>query len=312
MSVDLSDLETPVLLLDETRMQHNIERMQSHLNGLGVRFRPHVKTSKCPLVVKRQMEAGAQGVTVSTLKEAERFFAEGIGNILYAVAIAPAKFDHAQRLVEKGCQLSLLVDSISAAEQLSRHGIRHRLCYDVLIEVDTDGHRSGVDPNGPLLDAVARALRTEEGHGGQLKGVMAHAGSSYSCRTPSELALVAERERAGCVGAANRLRAAGHRCDLVSVGSTPTALSARSLDGVTEVRAGVYVFFDLVMAGIGVCTLDEIALSVLCTVIGHRLDVGWVITDAGWMAVSRDLGIPKKGENSGYGLVCDAGGDPIS
>ena len=90
--------------------------------------------------------------------------------------------------------------------------------------------------------------------------------------------------------AAERLRAAGLPCPEVSVGSTPTALSAERLDGVTEVRAGVYVFFDLVMANIGVCAPQDIALSVLATVIGHQPDKGWAIIDAGWMAMSRDRG----------------------
>jgi len=306
-----SDLETPLLLLDESRMQHNIERMQSRMDTLGVRFRPHAKTSKCPAVVKRQIAAGAQGITVSTLKEAERFFAEGINDILYAVAIVPAKFDHALRLARQDLELTLLVESVAAAEQLSQHGMRHGHCYDVLIEVDTDGHRSGLEPTDSQLCVVANALRTECGHGARLKGVMTHAGSSYSLRTPDGLAAMAERERAGCVEAAQRLRSAGHPCNVVSVGSTPTALSAQSLEGVTEVRAGVYVFFDLVMAGVGVCTSDEIALSVLCTVIGHRPEARWVITDAGWMAMSRDRGTQKQAQDFGYGLVCDENGNAV-
>ena len=306
-----TDLETPLLLLDEQRMQHNIERMQSRMTALGVRFRPHAKTSKCPEVVKRQLAAGARGITVSTLKEAERFFAAGIDDILYAVAIVPSKLDHALRLVRQGLKLTLLVESVWAAEQLSQHGIQHGHCYDVLIEVDTDGHRSGIKPQDPQLGLVAHALRVEGGEGARLRGVLTHAGSSYALRTPEELAAMAERERAGCVDAAQRLRAQGHPCDVVSVGSTPTALSAKSLEGVTEVRAGVYVFFDLVMVGVGVCAVDDIAVSVLCTVIGHRPDVGWVITDAGWMAMSRDRGTQKQACDYGYGLVCHDSGTPI-
>jgi len=116
------DLETPVLLLDEASMERNVERMQSRMNALGVRFRPHVKTSKCPEVVRRQLAAGARGITVSTLKEAEQFFDEGIRDILYAVAIVPAKLDHAMRLVRRGLRLALLVESTAAAQALSRHG----------------------------------------------------------------------------------------------------------------------------------------------------------------------------------------------
>ena len=122
------------------------------------------------------------------------------------------------------------------------------------------------------------------------------------------LAAFAERERSAAVAAAEALRAAGLPCPVVSVGSTPTAHFARDLSGVTEVRAGVFVFFDLVMAGIGVCTLDDIALSVLATVIGHRKERGWIMVDAGWMAMSRDRGTASQAVDQGYGLVCDIEG----
>jgi D-serine deaminase-like pyridoxal phosphate-dependent protein len=305
------DVETPLLLLDEARMQRNIARMQSRMDALGVRFRPHVKTSKCAQVARRQLAAGAHGITVSTLKEAERFFAEGIADILYAVAIAPAKLDHALRLGRAGCRLTLLVESVAGAEALTRHGVEHGHCHAALIEVDTDGHRSGIPPDHPALIEVAAAMQVRDGCGARLAGVMTHAGSSYALSTPEALAAMAEQERSRCVAAAERLRAAGHACETVSVGSTPTALSAQSLAGVTEVRAGVYVFFDLVMAGVGVCTPDDIALSVLCTVIGHRPDAGWLITDAGWMAMSRDRGTQRQARDFGYGAVCDLDGRPI-
>ena len=94
----------------------------------------------------------------------------------------------------------------------------------------------------------------------------------------------------------------------MSVGSTPTALSATRLDGVTEVRAGVYAFMDLVMANVGVCSADDIALSVLATVIGHQPDKGWALVDAGWMAMSRDRGTQAQACDYGYGQVCDAAG----
>ena len=113
------------------------------------------------------------------------------------------------------------------------------------------------------------------------------------------------------VNASLRLRLAGHRCPVVSVGSTPTACFAEDLHGVTEVRAGVYVFMDLVMAGLGVCAVDDIAISVLVTVIGHQAAKGWVITDGGWMALSRDRGTSAQAVDQGYGMVCDAAGQVI-
>jgi D-serine deaminase-like pyridoxal phosphate-dependent protein len=299
----LETLETPALLLDEARMQRNVERMQSRMNQLGVAFRPHVKTSKCVEVVRRQMAAGARGITVSTLKEAEEFFRAGMDDILYAVGIVPNKLPHALRLMREGLRLTLLLESVAMAKQVARHGAENGVCYEVMIEIDTDGHRSGVKPHDPVLLEIAAALQG----GARLKGVMTHAGASYDLNTPEALAAMAEQERSRCVAAAMLLRHGGHACEVVSVGSTPTALSARHLEGVTEVRAGVYIFFDMVMADVGVCTTDDIAISVLCTVIGHQSDQGWIITDGGWMAMSRDLGH----DSHGYGEVCDADGRPL-
>jgi len=301
LSVDFRDLPTPAALVDEVGMVHNIDRMQGRLSGLGVRLRPHVKTAKCIEIAQRQRDAGASGITVSTLKEAEQFFHAGFDDVLYAVCIAPAKLAAVRTLRDRGCLLTVVVDSLAAALAVVAEG--HR--FDVMIEVDSDGHRAGVRPDDDLLVEIGRTLR---GGGAMLKGVMTHAGSSYELNSPEALAAMAEQERSRCVQAAERLRAAGLPCPEVSVGSTPTALSARHFAGVTEVRAGAYVFHDLVMANIGVCRTDEIALSVLATVIGHQPEKGWMLIDAGWMALSRDRGTEKQAVDYGYGAACDEDG----
>jgi D-serine deaminase-like pyridoxal phosphate-dependent protein len=304
----LADLDTPAAVIDTPRMHANIERMQSRMRALGVRFRPHVKTSKCVPVVQAQLAAGAQGITVSTLKEAEQFFAAGIVDILYAVGIVPGKLATVLALRRRGCDLKVITDSLAGAQAIAAYGRAHGEAFEVWIEIDADGHRSGVAPEAESLLAVGRALH--EG-GMRLGGVMAHAGASYQCDEPEALRRIAEQERSGTVRAAERLRHAGLPCPVVSVGSTPTALSARHLDGVTEVRAGVYVFFDLVMRNVGVCATDDIALSVLTTVIGHQPEKGWAIVDAGWMAMSRDRGTQAQKRDFGYGQVCTEAGEPI-
>ena len=141
---------------------------------------------------------------------------------------------------------------------------------------------------------------------------MVHAGESYYARGVPELEAAAENERATVVAAAERLRAAGHPCPVVSAGSTPTAHFARDLSGVTEVRAGNYVLFDLVMAGIGVCTPADLAAAVVVTVIGHRPERGWIMTDGGWMATSRDRGTAVQDVDQGYGLVTALDGTPYA
>jgi D-serine deaminase-like pyridoxal phosphate-dependent protein len=305
----IADLDTPAALVDTRRMQANITRMQSRMDGLGVKLRPHVKTSKSVSVVRAQLEAGARGITVSTLKEAEEFFDAGIDDILYAVGITPNKLPRALALRRRGCDLKLVTDNVAGAEAVARFGRAHGEAIEVWIEIDVDGHRSGIPPEGEALVDVGRALHDG---GARLGGVMAHAGGSYAHDTPEALQAAAEQERAGTVRAAERRRQAGLPCPVVSVGSTPTALSAQALDGVTEVRAGVYVFFDLVMLNVGVCAMDEIALSVLTTVIGHQQEKGWAIVDAGWMAMSRDRGTQKQKHDFGYGQACTEDGTPIA
>ncbi|WP_019936766.1 DSD1 family PLP-dependent enzyme [Bordetella sp. FB-8] len=299
--MNLESLNTPAALIDVARMIRNIERMQQRMNALGVRFRPHVKTTKCAQVVKTQIDAGANGITVSTLKEAEQFFACGIHDIVYAVGMAPTKLPQALALRRRGCALKIVADSVACAEAIVAYGREHKEPFEVWIEIDVDGHRSGIAPDEDTLLAVATTL--SDG-GMRLGGVLAHAGSSYDYDKHEELVRIAEQERCGCVRAAERLRAAGHNCDVVSIGSTPTALAAEHLEGVTEVRAGVYVMFDLVMHNVGVNDTSEIALSVLTTVIGHQKEKGWAIVDAGWMAMSRDRGTQRQKRDYGYGLVC--------
>ena len=297
----ITEISTPAALIDTARMKRNINSMQARMNSLGVKLRPHVKTSKCVAVVQQQIAAGAAGITVSTLKEAEQFFAAGITDILYAVGIVSTKLAQAKALRDKGCDLKLIVDSLDAARAVVDFGRAHSCAFEVWLEVDTDGHRAGLKPEGDELIAVGRVLH--EG-GMKLGGVMTHAGGSYELNTPQALQAMAEQERSRCLLAAERLRAGGLPCPNVSVGSTPTALSAQHLEGVTEVRAGVYVFHDLVMVNVGVASMDDVALSVLTTVIGHQHEKGWALVDAGWMAMSRDRGTEKQSHDYGYGQVC--------
>lgn len=301
----LSNLETPALLLDEARMERNIARMRSHLAKLGPAFRPHVKTCKSIDVAKRMMAHPTGPITVSTLKEAEYFLACGVTDILYAVGIAPGKLDHVVALRRKGARLTVILDNVEAAHAVARASRLAGDALPALIEIDSDGHRSGVRPGDPLLIDIARAL---EGGGAVVAGVMTHAGDSYNCRSVDAIRGMAAQERDAAVSCARHLREAGFAAPVVSVGSTPTATYASDLTGVTEVRTGVFVFFDLFMAGLDVCNIDDLALTVLTAVIGHQRDKGWAIVDAGWMAMSRDRGTAKQAVDQGYGLVCDSEG----
>jgi D-serine deaminase-like pyridoxal phosphate-dependent protein len=288
-------------------MLQNIARLNRHLSPFNVSLRPHVKTAKCPEIVRLMTGSSAGPVTVSTLKEAEQFAAAGFTDILYAVGIVPSKFDRVLELRRDGVDLAIILDGTEMAEAVIKVCQESGERIPVLIEIDSDNHRAGIQADDPQLVEVARILY--EG-GAKLRGVMTHAGASYEHPGSDALVAMAEQERKAVADSANILHQAGFPCATVSVGSTPTSHFVQDLSGVTEVRAGVYVFNDLVMAGLGVCNIDDIAISVLCTVIGQQWDKGWILVDAGWTAMSRDRGTAVQTIDQGYGLVCDVSGRP--
>lgn len=289
-------------------MEANIERLRTRLNALGVPLRLHAKTAKSLEVLGLVFPDGPGPIAVSTLAEAEFFADGGYTDILYAVGIGLDKLERVAALHRRGVELIVLLDSLEQAEALAVFCARHHVRIPALIEIDCDGHRGGVDAAGPELLGIAGLL----GEGAaELRGVLAHAGQSYFCSTEAERAAAAEHERRTVIEAAARLREHGHVVPVVSVGSTPTAHAVRDVEGVSEVRAGNFVFFDLVMAGIGVCQPSDLALSVVTTVIGHRRDKGWILTDAGWMATSRDQGTSVQSVDQKYGLVATDTGELI-
>ena len=289
-------------------MKRNIERLSRHATSLGVTLRPHLKTTKSVEAARYVLADGNGPATVSTLAEAEVFARPGITDILYAVGISPGKLDRVVALHRQGCRLTVLLDCVEQAEAVTAASRASGIAIPAMIEIDSDGHRSGLIADDPALIDAGRILH--EG-GAELCGVLCHAGESYGAVGRTQQAKCAEEERLAVVNAAAALRNAGLTCPVVSVGSTPTAHAALDLTGVTELRAGVYVFFDLVMAGIEVCDVDDIALSVLTTVIGHQTARGWTICDAGWMAMSRDRGTANLQVDQGYGIVCDEAGKLI-
>lgn len=305
----LDELATPCLILDADRMERNIARLRARLDGLGVSLRPHLKTAKSVEVARRVMSSPAGPATVSTLREAEQFVAAGVRDIIYAVGITPAKLPQVLGLRAQGADVAVVLDTVEQAQAVAQASREAGTRIPALIEIDCDGHRSGVLPGDRqrLVD-IGRALAD----GAELRGVMTHAGGSYAARGAEALRQCAEAERRSVVDAAAILREAGLACPVLSVGSTPTAHSATDLTGVTEVRAGVFVFFDLVMAGVGVCQVEDIAVSVLATVIGHQREKGWILVDAGWMAMSQDRGTSRQAVNQGYGLVCNIAGAPYA
>jgi len=304
----LAKIDTPFLFVDKKKLDANVLSLRARLAPHGVQLRPHLKTMKSIAGVRHLLVDFDSPATVSTVKEAEVFAGAGYTNLIYAVGIAPQKLPRIHALLNKGVNISILLDSVEQAEAVAAFCHDNNINIPTLLEIDCDGHRGGIQPDDARLVEIANILHQG---GAEFCGVLTHAGESYACISKESLIVAAEGERFAAVTAANRLIESGLPCPIVSVGSTPTAHFGKSFDGVTEVRAGVYTFFDLVMAGIGVCQYEQIALSVVTSVIGHNQDKDWLFVDAGWMSLSQDRGTRSQPKDCGYGLVCDNNGDLI-
>ena len=149
MPATISDTPTPALLLDAELLALNIERMRSHLERLGVPLRPHAKTAKSMDVLALALAGQPGGIAVSTLKEAEHFFERGVRDILYAVAVVPGKLARVAALIRRGADVTVILDNAAAARFLGQAAAALRVTFPVLIELDVDGHRSGVRPDSP-------------------------------------------------------------------------------------------------------------------------------------------------------------------
>ncbi len=294
--MNFAEMETPCLILDRERLERNAQKMLEHCAANGVTLRPHLKTPKSAEVARIATGGRMSTITVSTLKEAEVLGAAGFDDILHAAGITPNKFAHVARInSETGKTLTLTLDSIEMARALADSGLPNR----AVIEIDCGEHRGGLRADDGQLEAIAQAL------GDRFAGIMTHAGHSYSTGQIERVSEIAADEIGAATQAAARLRQAGIEVPLVSVGSTPTVFHAESLDGVDEVRCGIYLFYDLCQYGRNICRLEDIAVTVLATVIGHNRAAGVLTLDAGALAMSKDIGAAPHLPGARYGWLCD-------
>lgn len=306
MKKRLHELMTPCCVVDFPTFIHNVSRVNDRCASAHVPLRAHVKTLKSLDAAKHYAPIGA-GITVSTVAEAEHFAQAGYRDILYAVGITSNKLERLSTLQRQGVVITVCLDSLHAFHAISPHLMLFENPLSIAIEIDCDGCRAGVTPESEELLLLAEQLHRHP----QVAfwGLMTHAGGSYACVTTAAQREMATREVAVAKQAVERIERAGIPVTHVSVGSTPTVLQPIAVEGITELRAGVFATFDCVMAGLSVCEYSDIALSVLTRVIGKREREGQVIVDAGWMGLSRDyLEKAPDGTAIGYGLVCDAEG----
>ena len=262
IGASVDDLDTPVQVVDLDKLDANIRAMQAAIDGTGARLRPHIKTHKIPEIAKLQIAAGGHGIAVSKVAEAEVFAAAGFDDIVVAYpVVGPEKW---RRLAElaRGSRVTVNVDSAVAARGLSDAARAAGITLHIQIDIDTGFHRCGVQPDE--AEALCRLVMALPGLA--FDGITTHRSAFFPDHGGRPVAELGREEGEIMVALAERLREAGVPIHEVTCGSTPTAAAAATVAGVTEVRAGTYVFGDLIMAGVGAMAREDISLTILSTV----------------------------------------------
>jgi D-serine deaminase-like pyridoxal phosphate-dependent protein len=281
----LRALDTPSLVFDLDVTERNIALMAELARTAGVRLRPHTKTHKSTAIARMQLEAGATGVTVAKLGEAEVMADAGIDDLLVAYPIVgEAKLSRLRALLERA-RVRTTLDSVEVAEGLGRVGRDLRRDVEVLVEVDTGLHRLGRPPGEATAALVRDVARVD---GVEVVGLLTHAGHAYRCGSSECVRATAEREGLDLVKTAERCARDGIELREISVGSTPTAPFVAQVPGVTEIRPGTYVFNDVQQMRLGVAAEEACAARVVATVVS-RIDDRFVL-DGGTKAFSSDGG----------------------
>lgn len=295
-------VETPHLFVDVPKMRRNIEKMASIARERGVKLRPHVKTHKIPAIAREQLEAGAAGITVAKVSEAEVMAEDGIQDIFIAYPLVTgSKIERALRLSER-INLTVGVDSLKGARRLSELADSKRQILDVRLEVDTGLKRTGVIRS----EAVELASKIATLENLNLTGIYTYRGAVLEDGSPTlDLKEAGLEEGELIVSLADRIRESGIEIEDVSLGSTPTAAFAGEVEGVTEIRPGTYVFYDRMQARLGTCSLEECAASVLVTLVSRPAE-DLAIIDGGSKTFATDVPPDREPLNlKGFGHVVD-------
>lgn len=292
------DLDTPALIVDRRLMAENIRLMAAKAAKWQVKLRPHTKTHRTPAVAKLQVAAGANGITVAKVGEAEVMAAAGLDDIFIANEIFGDVKLARLREVHRRARVAVGVDNAEQVAALGRFFAEEARPLEVMIEVETGEERTGVLTPADGL-ALARLITATKGL--SLRGLFTHEGHSYGAATPAECVARLDQSQRDILAVAAHLRANGVAVAEVSIGSTPSLLHGEVWPGITEIRPGTYVYMDAAQ-GHAIGDYGRCALTVLATVVS-RPTAERVVVDAGVKALTsftRGAGICH---TPGYGLV---------
>jgi D-serine deaminase-like pyridoxal phosphate-dependent protein len=294
----LIDLPTPCVLIDQPRVERNVDRMQAVADAHGLRLRPHAKTHKSLDFARLQIGRGAVGICCAKLGEAEVFAAGGIEDIRLPYPLNPVNAARVLALLERA-NLSFIVDHPDVARGWSDAMRAAGREVDVLVKVDVGLHRCGIDPEAAGAAEFVRQVAALPGL--RFKGLLSHAGHAYGASSQEDVAAVARNEARVMTSLADRVRQLGVAVDEISVGATPTARCSAKEPGLTELRPGNYIYYDRMQVTLGAAAWEDCALTVLARVVTtHEPDR--IILDCGSKTLTTDL---ARG-GTGYGVVLQA------
>ncbi|MGZ9586104.1 alanine racemase [Paenibacillus marinisediminis] len=282
--LSLTEVETPFLLIDESRVDTNVSRMAERAAQLGVKLRPHIKTHKMPYFAQKQLEQGASGITAAKVSEAEVMAAHGMKDIFIAYPLVTASKIERAFCLMKEARILLGLDSIECASRLEQAAAAHHLMIEVRIEVDTGLRRTGIKASQmlELAQHIANSPHLK------LQGIYTFRGAIFQDEPTMDLKMAGHDEGQTMVRYAEMLREVGHDIQDVSVGSSPTGLYTAEVPGVTEIRPGTYIFNDRMQAAFGAAALHDCAASVIATVVSCPHE-DLIVIDGGSKAFATDV-----------------------
>lgn len=287
------NISTPYPWLDLDVVEANILKMTKELSHNGIHHRPHIKTHKSIELARLQLSAGARGITCSKLSEAMVMARAGIKDILVAYSLVGAdKMERLAKLMEIS-NVIVTVDNQVSIDQLSKLGESMGKTIPVLIEIGSQNQRGGIYSDEKLLE-LAKSI--EGATGLELQGIFTYVGLRSNLKEDGMLEAFVKEEANTLLRNKEQLEKHGYKVNEVSAGSTATSTMPHLHGGITESRAGNYIFNDMNAVYLNVATLDECALKIRATVISTPKD-GLATIDAGSKTLSSDT---KEGQGYGY------------
>ena len=289
----LDELETPTPVVDLARMERNLDRMAAYAADHGIALRPHIKTHKTAWLAAEQLRRGAMGVTCATPREAE-VMSEVADDVLLAYPAVGSLKARRVAALPRDIQVTVALDSTRAADDLAdaAHEVGRRV--RVFVECDMGMRRVGVQTPDDAIALVRHVLGRPEL---EYAGMAFYPGHIREPVDRQDAALKELNERLGRT--LDALKRARLEPQVVSGGSTPTAMRTHEITGVTEMRPGTYIFNDRTTAAIGACAVDDCALTVLATVVSNAVP-GQAVIDAGTKSLGRE---PMRGDGDGFGAI---------